>query len=77
MQKRIMQIIIGSIVFNAVFTGIWMVMMPISIKTGLKDSVPFLVIVSLWANFASHMAGAIAGLMAWWEYKEKRRTKCI
>jgi hypothetical protein len=75
MQKKIMQIIIGSIFFNAIFTLIWAIMMPITLRTGLKDSLPYLITVSLWANFASHLAGAVAGLMAWWEYREKENNK--
>ena len=76
MQKRIMQIIIGSIIFNAFFTVAWAILIPITLKTGLKDSLPYLVMVSLWANFASHLAGAVAGLMAWHEYREKKESEC-
>lgn len=40
--------------FHAVATVVWVVMIPISILTGLKDSVPFLVFISLWALVGAH-----------------------
>ena len=35
----------------------WMVMIPVSYVTGLKDSVPFLNFISLWALVAAHWSG--------------------
>lgn len=40
--------------FHAVMTVLWMIMIPVSIFTSLKFSVPFLVFISLWALVSSH-----------------------
>ena len=40
--------------FHAAATVVWFVMIPVSIFTGLKDSVPFLVAISLWALVGAH-----------------------
>lgn len=40
--------------FHAVVTMIWLAMIPIAVFTGLKDSVPFLVFISLWALVGAH-----------------------
>lgn len=40
--------------FHAVATLAWLVMIPVSVLTGLKDSVPFLVGISLWALVGAH-----------------------
>jgi hypothetical protein len=56
--------------FNAILTGVWLAMTPITLATGLKDSIPYLVFISIWALFASHLAGAVAGLLAVWEVRK-------
>jgi hypothetical protein len=48
--------------FNGFFAVFWLIMIPIAVKTGLKESVPFLVFISLWALFGAHLAAFIAGL---------------
>jgi hypothetical protein len=40
--------------FHAAMTVAWLVMIPISVLTPLKDSVPFLVAISLWALVGAH-----------------------
>lgn len=40
--------------FHAAAMIVWIVMIPIAIFTGLKDSVPFLVFLSLWALVGAH-----------------------
>lgn len=40
--------------FHAGMTILWIVMIPIAVLTPLKDSVPFLVFLSLWALVGSH-----------------------
>lgn len=40
--------------FHAAVTILWLVMIPVSVFTGLKQSVPFLVFLSLWALVAGH-----------------------
>lgn len=42
--------------FHAIATLVWLVMIPVSVFTPLKDSVPFLVGISLWALVGSHWA---------------------
>lgn len=40
--------------FHAVATMLWVVMIPVAVFTPLKDSVPFLVFISLWALVGAH-----------------------
>jgi hypothetical protein len=40
--------------FHAIATILWLVMIPVSVFTPLKDSVPFLVAISLWALVGAH-----------------------
>ena len=40
--------------FHAAITVLWIIMIPISVFTALKDSVPFLVFLSLWALVGAH-----------------------
>lgn len=40
--------------FHAIATVVWMLMIPISVFTPLKGSVPFLVFLSLWALVGAH-----------------------
>jgi hypothetical protein len=42
--------------FHAVATIVWIVAIPVSVLTGLRDSVPFLVFLSLWALVSGHWA---------------------
>jgi hypothetical protein len=41
---------------HAGLTIAWTVMIPVSVFTDLKNSVPFLVIISLWALVGAHWA---------------------
>lgn len=45
---------------NTVLGVAFLVMIPVSLATGLKSSVPFLVGISLWALVAAHWSGALA-----------------
>jgi hypothetical protein len=40
--------------FHAAATFVWLAMIPVSVFTPLKDSVPFLVGISLWALVGAH-----------------------
>lgn len=42
---------------HAVATVVFLVQIPVALLTGLKDSVPYLVFLSLWALVAAHLAG--------------------
>ncbi len=42
--------------FHLVQVGLWVLMIPIALYTGLKDSVPFLVLVSILALVFSELA---------------------
>lgn len=42
--------------FHAVATIVWIVAIPVSVLTGLRHSVPFLVFLSLWALVSGHWA---------------------
>jgi len=52
------------IVLNMVLGLVFAVMIPVSLITGLKQSVPFLVFLSLWALVAAHWSGALAAWAA-------------
>lgn len=47
---------------NMVFAALWMVMLPITLATGLKSSVPFVAAISIYALFLGHFTGALAAL---------------
>lgn len=40
----------------------WLVMIPVSVETGLKNSLPYLVSISVYALFAAHVSAALAAL---------------
>lgn len=42
--------------FHLSQVGLWLVMVPVALATGLKDSVPFLVLVSILALVFSELA---------------------
>lgn len=48
------------IVLHAALAVLFMVMIPVTLITGLKQSVPFLVGISLWALVAAHWSSALA-----------------
>lgn len=52
------------IALNVVLGLVFAVMIPISLITGLKQSVPWLVFLSLWALVAAHWSGALAAWAA-------------
>lgn len=52
------------IVMNSVFAVVFLAMIPVTIVTGLKNSVPFLVAISLWALVAAHWSSALAAYAA-------------
>jgi hypothetical protein len=52
------------IVLNTVLGTVFLVMIPVSLITGLKRSVPWLVFLSLWALVAAHWSGALAAWAA-------------
>lgn len=49
--------------FNGVATIIWFALIFISISTGLKESLVWIVLMSAWANFASHFAAWISAII--------------
>lgn len=42
--------------FHAIMTLLWFALIPISILTTLKTSLVWIVLMSAWANFASHFS---------------------
>jgi hypothetical protein len=52
------------IVLNTVLGLGFAAMIPVSLITGLKESVPFLVFLSLWALVAAHWSAALAAWAA-------------
>lgn len=42
--------------FHGAITIVWVLMLPVSMLTPLKDSVPYLVGLSVWALIGSHWA---------------------
>lgn len=46
---------------NGWLTVFWIAMVPLALLTSLKTSLLFVVLISLWANIASHFAGWVAG----------------
>lgn len=46
----------GRRIMHAVFAVLFAIQIPIALITGLKQSVPYLVFLSLWALVASHWA---------------------
>lgn len=47
---------------NLILAGLWMAMLPVTLETGLKSSVPFVAAISIYALFLGHFVGAIAAL---------------
>lgn len=47
---------------NALGTAIWTAMLPITLLTTLKTSVPFVAALSIYALMVGHMASALAAL---------------
>jgi len=47
---------------NVVLGLLWTLMVPVTLLTSLKTSVPFVAAISLYALMASHFVGAIAAL---------------
>lgn len=45
---------------HAMFSVLWLAMIPVTLVTSLRTSVPFLVAISLWALFAAHAAALAA-----------------
>jgi hypothetical protein len=54
--------------FHAGATWAWLAMIPIAAFTGLKDSVPFLISISLWALVGAHWA-------AWQSVRAEQQAK--
>lgn len=52
------------IALNMLLGTVFLVLIPIALITGLKESVPFLVFLSLWALVAAHWSGALAAWAA-------------
>lgn len=69
-ELRVRRLNLAMLAFNVVLTVVWLAMIPVTLATGLKDSIPYLVFISIWALFASHLAGAVAGMLAAWEVRQ-------
>lgn len=52
------------IALNGTLGVVFLIMIPVSLISGLKRSVPFLVFLSLWALVAAHWSGALAAWAA-------------
>ena len=46
---------------NGWLTVAWIVLVPVTFVLGWEDSVAWVVVISLWANIASHAAAWVAG----------------
>lgn len=64
------KLVMSCLVFNAVNMLIWAIMTPISMITPLRDSVPYIVGVSVWALFSSSFVGAVS---CWVALQEEKR----
>lgn len=67
MTKKLLQYLINDrfqIAFNTILGVGFFILLPIALITGLKNSVPFLVFLSLWALVAAHWSGALAAWAA-------------
>lgn len=53
------------IILNLVFGVVFLALIPVALMTNLKQSVPFLVFLSLWALVAAHWSAALAALASW------------
>ena len=42
--------------FHGTFTLIWLILIPVSALTSLKESITWIVLMSAWANFAGHFS---------------------
>jgi len=47
---------------NVILAVLWALMVPLTLETGLKASVPFLAVISLYALMIGHTTGALAAL---------------
>lgn len=55
--------------FNATFLAFWTAMMPVTLYTVLKSSVPYVAAISVWALIAAHLTGLIAAIVAVQQWK--------
>jgi hypothetical protein len=42
--------------FHGAMTVIWGILIPVSVATGLKESLVWVVLMSVWANFVGHFS---------------------
>lgn len=47
---------------TVILAGLWTLMVPVTLLTGLKASVPFLAVISLYALMVGHATGALAAI---------------
>jgi hypothetical protein len=50
--------------FNAAFVAVWTAMLPITLLTGLKGSVPYVAAISVWALIVGHFGATISSHIA-------------
>lgn len=68
-QKVVKRIATGMLVFQAITFTFWLTMIYPSL-TSWRESIPWLVFMSVWANVAAHAGGLVAAIMNW--ISEKR-----
>jgi hypothetical protein len=52
------------VVFNAACTAAWLVMVPVTLLvTPLRTAILYVALMSVWANFATHLGALIAALV--------------
>ena len=61
MNKSNLQVAIWLRRANGYLTLVWLVMIPVSILTGLRNSVPYLVGLSVYALMVGHFSTWVAG----------------
>lgn len=47
--------------FNGAATVAWLLLLPVALMTGLKNSLPFIVAVSIYANVVGYFSAWVAG----------------
>jgi hypothetical protein len=50
--------------FNAAFVVVWLLMLPITLLSGLKGSVPYVAAISVWALIVGHFGATISSHIA-------------
>lgn len=61
--------------FNAGCLALWVAMLPVTLLTGLKSSVPYVAAISVWALIAAHLVGTIAAKVGLTQERQEAQDK--